>query len=186
MAILTKAQFAYIAETKAGYSGLRGNINENTTRNFSLSESATSIFSSHSHHDKAVVEQAKVFFETLGLKIYVDWADETMPEKTNGLTAKRIKEQIMVKNDKFVLLATNNAITSKWCNWEVGIADPFKLHKKKMIILPLSENSGTWQGNEYLQIYPRIERNPRKSGGEDYYVWYPNGEWELSINWLTK
>lgn len=45
-----------------------------------------------------------------------------MPEKTSGLTATKIKYQIY-KNDKFILLATDNAIASKWCNWEVGIGD---------------------------------------------------------------
>ncbi len=109
-----------------------------------------------------------------------------MPERTNGITAQKIKNQIISVNDKFVLLATNNAVDSKWCNWEVGIADPFKLSYKKLAILPLADNSGTWNGNEYLQIYPRIELNPRQSGGEGYYVWYPDGTWETIETWLRK
>ena len=126
-------------------------------KTFSKSTSTTSIFLSHSHLDKAKIEQAKLFFENLGIRIYVDWADQTMPEKTNGITAQRIKNQIISLNDKFILLATNNAVTSKWCNWEVGIADPFKLSSKKMALLPLADNSGNWNGNEYLQIYPSLK-----------------------------
>ena len=112
---------------------------------------------------------AKAFFENLGIEIYVDWADETMPERPNGVTAQKIKKQIMSTNDKFILLATNNAVASKWCNWEVGIGDSFKLLKKKIAILPLADNSGTWNGNEYLQIYPRIEKSGANSN--DYFVW---------------
>jgi len=184
MAILTKEQFRSIAENNAGYSGLTGYVNE--SRTYSKSSATTSIFLSHSHLDKDVVEQAKIFFENLGISIYVDWADETMPERTNGVTANKIKNQIITVNDKFVLLATNNAVSSKWCNWEVGIADPFKLPDKKLAILPLANNRGDWDGNEYLQIYPRIERNPRKLGGEGYFVWYPDGKWDTIENWLIK
>ena len=184
MAILTRNQFASIAQSKAGLKGLRGFVNE--SRTFSKASARTSIFLSHSHTDKDVIEQAKIFFENLGISVYVDWADQTMPEKTNGTTAVQIKNQIINGNDKFILLATNSAISSKWCNWEVGIADPFKLIKKKMALLPLADNSGSWSGNEYLQIYPRIERNSRESGGEGYYIWYPDKSWETLESWLVK
>jgi TIR domain len=182
MAIFTKQQFESVARTKAGFRGLSNTLNE--SRTFSKSSSTTSIFLSHSHTDRPIVEQAKVFFENLGISIYVDWADETMPEKTNGITAQRIKSQIISTNDKFILLATNNAIASKWCNWEVGIADPFKLPNKKIALLPLADNSGTWNGNEYLQIYPRIEKSTLNN--DEYYVWYPDGTLEELKSWLRK
>lgn len=184
MAILTKAQFKTVALSKTGQGGLHGVVNE--TRLHAKATATTSIFLSHSHHDKDIIEQAKIFFENLGIAIYVDWADETMPEKTDGVTAQNIKNQIIHGNDKFILLATNNAVASKWCNWEVGIADPFKLIQKKFALLPLADNSGTWNGNEYLQIYPRIEKNPIKAGGEGYYIWYPDKTWDILEDWLKK
>jgi hypothetical protein len=182
MTILTRGQFASLASTKAGPNGLRGIVNE--SRKYSKATSVTSIFLSHSHTEKDVIEQAKIFFENLGISIYVDWADKTMPESTNGVTAEKIKSQIISGNDKFILLATNNAVSSKWCNWEVGIADPFKLPNKKIALLPLADNSGTWNGNEYLQIYPRIERGT--SDLNEYYVWYPDGTLETLSTWLSR
>jgi TIR domain len=182
MAILTREQFATIAQNKAGTRPLTGVVNE--SRMFSKTTSDTSIFLSHSHTDKALIEQAKIFFENLNIRIYVDWADNTMPESTNAVTAQKIKNQITTWNDKFVLLATNNAVASKWCNWEVGIADPFKLTTKKMALLPLADNNGSWNGNEYLQIYPRIEAvttNPN-----EYLVWYPDGTIETISTWLNR
>ncbi|HMV09411.1 MAG TPA: toll/interleukin-1 receptor domain-containing protein [Cyclobacteriaceae bacterium] len=182
MAILTRGQFASIAQAKAGTRGLRGFVSEN--RIFFKATSITSIFLSHSHTDKDVIEQAKIFFENLGISVYVDWADKTMPESTSGVTAQKIKSQIVTGNDKFILLATDNAIASKWCNWEVGIADSFKLSSKKMALLPLADNRGTWGGNEYLQIYPRIERGTVDSN--EYWVWYPDGSLESISTWLNR
>ncbi len=73
-----------------------------------------------------------------------------------------------------------------WCNWEVGIADAFKLSKRKIALFPLADNSGAWNGNEYLQIYPYIQKNQRQSGGEGYYVWYPDKTWETIEDWLKR
>ena len=97
-----------------------------------------------------------------------------------------IKNQIISGNDKFVLLATNNGVSSKWCNWEVGIADPHKLTPKKLALLPLADNSGTWNGTEYLQIYPRIEKNAFSTSGSGYLVYYPNGTYETLETWLRR
>lgn len=180
MAIFTKQEFQAIVDKKAGSKGF---FTLNESRMFSEDKSTTSVFLSHSHHDKALIVQAKTFFENLGISIYVDWADETMPEKTNGITAQKIKRQIY-KNDKFVLLATNSAITSKWCNWEVGIGDSYKLSSRKIALLPLAENSGTWNGSEYLQIYPRIEKSPLYN--DKYYIYYPDGTYEDLSIWLNK
>lgn len=195
MAIITENQFRNVASKYAGRFGLNGVVNEQRT--FSKSTSETSIFLSHSHHDKDKIEQAKIFFEHLGISIYVDWMDATMPERTNGITANRIKLKIR-ENDKFILIATNRAVNSKWCNWEVGIGDTYKLQKDNIAILGLADNSTVWTGNEYLQIYPSIEYlngNSRTVGGhiipEGYYVLYPsdregNRTYKTLEQWLKK
>lgn len=180
MAIISKSQLANIARSKAGPQGLKGSLYE--SRKYAKSSSVTSVFLSHSHVDKALVEQAKVFFENLGISVYVDWADQTMPEKTSGVTALAIKNQIINANDKFVLLATNAALTSRWCNWEVGIADPFKNPRKKMALFPLADDNGSWTGNEYLQIYPRIERSALDP--EKFIVWTPEKNLLSLESWL--
>jgi hypothetical protein len=53
-----------------------------------------------------------------------------------------------------------------------------------MALLPLADNSGTWNGNEYLQVYPRIEKS--STNNDDYYVWYPDGTLEALTTWLRK
>lgn len=181
MSIITRSQLATIAQNKAGYKGLRGVVNE--SRQFSRSSQTTSIFLSHAHTDKEMIEQAVTFFRTLGISVYVDWMDHTMPERPTGETASNIKSKIQL-NDKFVLLATNAAVASKWCNWEVGIADPYKSSSKKMALFPLADTSGTWNGNEYLQIYPRIETSSYYASS--FSVIYPDGTSESIESWLRK
>lgn len=181
MSIITKAEFSSIANTKAGFRTLNAIVNE--SRSFSKSNAKTSIFLSHSHTDKDVVKQAVTFFRTLGIAIYVDWMDETMPEKTNGVTATNIKSKIIL-NDKFILLATNSAVASKWCNWEVGIGDTYKYKENKLAILPLADNNSTWTGNEYLQIYPRIEKKYSFSN-DDFELIFPNGTIIELKTWLN-
>ncbi len=113
-------------------------------------------------------------FGKLGIRVYVDWMDEEMPAITSGTTATKIKEKIK-NNQKFILLATNQAINSKWCNWELGLGDAEK-YLWGIALFPIAENSGDWKGNEYLQIYPRIERVKRSIHGNDYdwFVIYPD------------
>lgn len=174
MAIFTKAEFKSLAQRGVGLEALTEN------RHFSKASATTSIFLSHAHDERELIAQALAFFENLNISIYVDWADETMPEKTSGVTAQKIKQQI-VSNDKFILLATNGAVASKWCNWEVGIGDSFKLPNNNIALLPLADNNGTWNGNEYLQIYPRIENI-----ASTYYVIYPDKSSELITDWIKR
>ena len=116
------------------------------------------IFLSHKHDD---LEDLKGFIgyleQTYNVECYIDWDDPGMPEKTSGETAERIKKFIKT-TDRFILLATDNAIGSPWCNWELGYGDAQK-YKDKIAILPMKN---TWRevysGNEYLQIYPHIVR----------------------------
>lgn len=178
----TRNQFKNLAAIKAGYGGLNGYVNE--TRTFSKTTATTSIFLSHSHLDREVIEQAKIIFEKLGVSVYVDWADNTMPEKTNGITATKIKRKI-IENKKFIFLGTNNAVISKWCNWEIGIGDAHKLNNDNFAIIGIADNNGHWKGNEYLQIYPRIEYRKYKFRDEwDYWIFYPNEEYRLLKDWL--
>ena len=115
-------------------------------------------FLSHKHDD---LDDLKGFIGYLeryySVECYIDAEDPGMPAKTSGETATRIKK--MIRNtDRFILVATDNAIASKWCNWELGYGDAQK-YKDSIAILPI-RNTGRsfYSGNEYLQIYPHIVR----------------------------
>lgn len=140
--------------------------------------SKTKIFLSHKHGETEALNGTISFLKKEGVSIYVDWMDEGMPKNTSGVTARRIKEKI-VENDKFILLATEAAINSKWCNWELGLGDAAK-YIDNIAILPVENDYQSYSGSEYLEIYPHIEYenglNKRLNGNfilKGYYVKYP-------------
>ncbi len=118
-------------------------------------ERTTDVFLSHSSHDADLVADVVAFLEDQGLEVYVDRADPHMPKITSEETASRLKDQIR-DCKKVMLMATNNAVKrSRWVPWELGLADGMK-GPSGVILLPLVEDDGTWEGAEYLQRYPSV------------------------------
>ncbi len=113
-----------------------------------------SVFLSHSHADEKRVRGLVNLLSKQGIKLYVDWLDHSMPKQTNRETATRIKTQIK-NNDVFMVLATVNALASRWVPWEVGVADSIK-SQDTILIVPVADKSGQFEGNEYLQLYKRL------------------------------
>ena len=116
--------------------------------------SKTTIFLSHKHDELEILDGAISFLKKSGVDVYVDWLDEGMPKTTSGQTAVRIKQKIR-ENHKFILLATEGAINSKWCNWELGLGDAAK-YIEHIAVLPVKRDYADFSGNEYLEIYPYI------------------------------
>ncbi len=195
MSILTKIQL---------YNFRNSTRNFNKSLNESLAEFSTeskngkvTIFLSHKHDEREALDSTISFLKNFGVEIYVDWLDDGMPKHTSGKTAKRIKEKIK-ENSKFIFLATEGAISSKWCNWELGFGDSHK-YIDNIAIFPIRNNYESYTGTEYLDIYPRIEyveanTITRKIGGyfiEGYYIITPideNGSsyYTQLVEWLKK
>lgn len=137
---------------------LADRITNFTERRQFIKESAVqarlSIFLSHSHQDRRFVEGLIARFATLGITIYVDWNDSSMPRITTKLTAAQIKKR-MNQCNLFVVLATSNAIASKWVPWETGVADQMK-GEERVLVIPVADPSGRFQGAEYLGLYQKI------------------------------
>jgi hypothetical protein len=114
------------------------------------------IFLSHSHHDKDLIENARLLIASQGVKTYVDYKDPSMSSITTPETARLLKEKIKACK-KFIMLATNNALESKWVPWELGFADSALLINN-VAIFPVADNDGTWRGSEYVGIYQSIEK----------------------------
>lgn len=114
----------------------------------------TRIFLSHKHDEKEQLEGAISFLKTLGIDIYIDWLDEGMPKTTSGQTAVRIKQKVK-ENHKFIFLATEGSINSKWCNWELGLGDAAK-YIEHIAVFPIKRDHSDFSGHEYLEIYPYI------------------------------
>lgn len=133
-------------------------------------------FLCHSHKDEEIVKGLVVTFRESGVDLYVDWQDHTMPEKPNKETAKKIQARI-VACSVFLFLATANAKDSRWCPWEIGYADS---RSKGVYIIPTSDDHGSC-GNEYLELYPKIDTGSNQQTGESGYAVFgvgnDKGQW---------
>lgn len=138
----------------------------------SLSEAHTlgirTAFLCHSHEDASAVQGLINLFQEDGWRVYVDWQDASMPDKPTRETAEWIQLKIRVM-DYFLFLATPNSVVSRWCPWEIGYADSEKA-ADHILIIPTTDHSGSWYGNEYLQLYRKIDEAKDGKLG----VWKPN------------
>ena len=160
----------------------------------------TKVFLSHKHEDLEELKDLIGFLENeYNVDAYIDSMDKEMQnKKCDGKTAIRIKD-VINKSDKFILLATELAIDSPWCNWELGYGDAKKF-KDHIAILPIKEkgiSEKDYKGHEYMSIYPLIlyyNGNEKYSDGrlvpEGYYYGYKNDKGGYTItplkDWLNK
>jgi TIR domain-containing protein len=186
MAIITKQELKTFSanltsSTRAAYFTKTFSLNEAKSR------SIRTVFLSHSHSDKDVIEPAIALLKSVGVNVYVDWKDSSMPAITNAVTAEKIKDNIR-KHDRFILLASPAAIKSNWVNWELGFGDAHK-YLPNIALLPVVETTDDWKDAEYLRIYPYIERVASYQGYQfvyNYFVVNPDGTKIELKTWLTR
>lgn len=180
MAILTRTRLTALTEGKLGTRMFSEAVNE--SKRETRTAAAVTVFLSHSHDDleKVDVEKVIVLLRKAGVRVYIDSFDSSLPPFTNAETAKKIKEQIEL-NRKFILVATNKAINSKWCNWELGFGDAHK-YIDHIALVPVADSAATWLGAEYLRIYPRIEESDYTA--EYIKVIFPDKTEKSLFDWL--
>ncbi len=123
-------------------------------KSFARTTGQRTAFLCHSHKDATLAEGLQALLAEQGVDLYIDWKDSSMPEQPNWETAERIRAQI-VASDWFLFLATSNSAASRWCPWELGYADGRK-PIDRIAVVPTRDGSTTY-GNEYLQLYKRID-----------------------------
>lgn len=125
---------------------------------FSKSECKTTVFISHKHEDLNDLQGIIGFLEKeYNVDVYIDGNDSQMPKITSKATAKRIRN-IIKRCDKFILLATNKAVESNWCNWELGFGDANKF-PDNIAIFPMNDKvnkDSDYKGKEYMELYSTI------------------------------
>lgn len=164
---------------------------------FSKSECKTTVFISHKHEDLEDLQGVIGFLKTeYNIDAYTDGNDSKMPKVTSKKTAERIRE-IIKRCDKFILLATNKAVESNWCNWELGFGDANKF-PNNIAIFPINDKfeDSDYKGNEYMELYPTIvfsdgtdKYNNGSSIEKGYYVQtktFDGYKIEKLKNWLNK
>ncbi len=155
------------------YEKFRNSTNEslNKVRNSLSCQDNFDIFLSHSYDDRDYILNLFLLLEeTYDFNVYVDWiVDKTLNRgNVNTTTAEIIRRRM--KQSKCLIYATSeNSTNSKWMPWELGYFDGYK---GKVAILPIvNDNQYEYQGQEYLSLYPYIDKAPStKSKDEELWI----------------
>jgi TIR domain len=116
------------------------------------------VFLSHSYQDAELIHSIKAIIESLGLKAYVDWIEDAGLDRTRVTTqTARVLRDRMKTCSCLVYVHSSNATESVWMPWELGYFDG--LRPRHVWILPLvSEHDSESKGQEYLGLYPPLEK----------------------------
>jgi hypothetical protein len=153
-----------IAEARTASQTVRSYVSKSASqiltedsRRFSSSD-RYDIFLSHAYKDGEVILGVKSLIEAQGLTVYVDWIDDAGLDRgsVTRSTAKVLRER-MRASSCLVYAHSANAGESSWMPWELGYFDGFK--PAFVWILPLvSESDSEFVGQEYLGLYPPVEK----------------------------
>ena len=128
------------------------------TESYQYATMKPTVFISHKHDDLSDLKGIIGFLEKeYGVAAYIDSRDPNVPRITSAETAENIKDRIKSCN-KFILLATEKAINSKWCNWELGYGDSVKF-PNNIALFPFKQkgtSDSQYIGSEYMRLYPYI------------------------------
>ena len=157
--------------------------------NLRLAKSLTNknLFLSHSFQDMHHARWAFGMLEKAGAKVYVDARDASLQNVTAKDAAIRIRGVIR-ECKRLVALVTENTHTSKWIPWEKGIGDGVA-SEDRVAIFPLRSAGGSelWAKQEYLELYPRIEREwSYMYSRAEWIVRLPNGTSVSLSDWVYR
>lgn len=142
------------------YAELRGIQSKLDTRTIlrgaRQAEPTKNLFLSYSSKDVDILAGVVKILENHGASVYVDRADNHIPETPSAETARILRDNIRYCR-KLVVFVTPNSKGSYWVPWELGLGDGLKAHAN-VALFPASETggSGSWSKVEYLGLYRRI------------------------------
>ncbi|MCK8521452.1 toll/interleukin-1 receptor domain-containing protein [Aquimarina sp. D1M17] len=138
-----------------------------------------SIFLLHKPDQLEELDSAINFLNNFRVMIYVDWLDQVLEDDKGEAITNLITEKLS-ENQKFIFLATEEAIHSKWCNWVLRLAKT-KIPTEAIVMLPIRSDFDDYGGEEHLSKYPYIH----EIEAEKYGVKYPNGDIKELTEWMN-
>ncbi|MEK0160811.1 toll/interleukin-1 receptor domain-containing protein [Pseudoalteromonas piscicida] len=129
------------------------------------------VFLSHSSDDaELILGIKKILEEEQGLTVYVDWDTDRQlsRENVNKETADLLRMR-MKQSKSLIYVATENSPNSRWMPWELGYFDGFR--PQGVAILPLLDSEDeSFNGQEYLSLYPVVTKGRYKNGQKETFV----------------
>lgn len=191
MPYFTKQEARNAAQTARNARAIRGFGIESYDKvlNESLKAQASidrfDIFLSHSMQDAEIVLGAMEILKNMGYKVYVDWVidKQLSREKVNAETAQVLKDR-MKQSQSLLYIATGNSSDSKWMPWELGYFDGIK--PECIAVLPVLDSANSsFDGQEYLGLYPKVEKNKYSNGVDEIFIFDAGKRWS-TLSKLTK
>lgn len=136
---------------------------------------AFDVFLSHAIADADIVLGVKRILEQLGQRVYVDWDTDRQLDRSQVTPETADLLRTRMKQCKSLLyLATDASSSSKWMPWELGYFDGFR--NGMVAVLPVLERANeSFVGQEYLGLYPKVNRDKYKNTGTpDVFVMGPS------------
>jgi hypothetical protein len=144
---------------------LKKSILSESSINFSAGKKFD-IFLSHSYSDKDLMLGLKIEFEAFGYSVYIDWIEDYGLNRIDVTRNNVLWIQGRMSTSSCLVYATSiNSPNSKWMPWELGFMDGLK---HRVAIIPISTNiQNSYSGQEYLGVYPYIEKLPRENDNKE-------------------
>lgn len=191
MALISKADLrsTEINRRMQRYASQRKSASQILTENAKASlTSSFDVFLSHSYRDAQALGaddllRLKNLLESFDLTVYVDWlVDRQLSRETvNSKTAELIRTRM--DQSKCLLFATSaRSSESRWMPWELGYKDGAS---SRAAILPIvDQRSSTYDGQEYLGLYPYVTQDTNTGGQMQLWVETSDGKYVAFNEWL--
>jgi hypothetical protein len=149
------------------------------------SEQYYDIFLSHSIKDQDVIVGLAQDFIEQGLKVYVDWLEDPQLDRTQVTKDTAEVLRCRMKTSKCLIYAySGNSPSSKWMPWELGYFDGINGRVAVLEIIPQINPNAKYMGQEYLGLYPYIDRVENAGLTSNIFVNNRLGQWSLLKYWM--
>ncbi len=126
------------------------------------------IFISHATIDANAIFALRQDIVNMGFSVYVDWVDDPQLDRSRVSTETALLlKQRMGSCSSLIYVVSYHSVDSKWMPWELGYFDG---NTGKVGILPIVEphdSMSRYHGQEYLGLYPYVEREPASHGSRN-------------------
>ena len=145
------------------------------------------IFLSHNFLDAEIIFGLKEILEAAGFSVFVDWIEAPELDRKNVTpeTAAYLRDA-MSRSSSLLYAVSENSGDSKWMPWELGYSDGLHGH---VAIVPISEfenAADSYQGKEYLGLYPYVTAESYQFGLPNIYIRkYSGASPETVKSWLA-
>lgn len=141
------------------------------------------VFLSHSSAEpEEILLGIKAFLEDAGLKVYVDkYSDPYLsPEAVTRETAVVLRGR-MRQSLTLLYVHSQHSTKSRWMPWELGFFDGYK---GRVGIFPVTRyQEEAFRGEEYLNLYPCVDRATTRNGIEKLWINRSENEYSQLYSW---